>query len=247
MFDIVEFITGLFKKNDRSDTGLKAKERLKLVLISDRATVSPHIMEALREELLEVISRYMTVDAAQVEMGLQRTGNAMALAANIPVISMKRNEGRTSTGRGSAAVRERAERHVRTELKVKTETISAAETSRKAKDRVKSTEISPVKSEKKQETVPEKKPAKVIVKNIDEPEETDEFNEEFESTEIITVSTFSEVSEDEKDSDENEGLQAGEDTADEDDSAKNRNRKRTKRYKERSSSSRRTSRKKTRV
>ncbi len=240
MFDIVEFITGLFKKTDKSDTGLKAKERLKLVLISDRATVSPHIMEALREELLEVISRYMTVDTSSVEMGLQRTGNAMALAANIPVISMKRNEGKAAGKSRATAVKERYEKPVKAEFSVKTETITGTETTRKAKEKVESKEE--VKEVKKPEVAVEKKPAKVIVKHLDEPEENDDFPEEFETDEIISVSTFSEVSEDNdnevEDTDENE---------DGDDSAKNKNKKRAKRYKARSSSSRRTSRKKTRV
>ena len=171
MFDIVEFITSLFKKTDKNDTGLKAKERLKLVLISDRATVSPHIMEALREELLEVISRYMTVDATSVEMGLQRTGNAMALAANIPVISMKRNEGRTVRTTSSTMTK------VNTAPAVKAEKRST--TTEMLKDKIK-----PSSSSKK------KKPADDIV------EDNDDFDENMDSQEIISVSTISEVTDD---------------------------------------------------
>lgn len=95
MFDIVEFISRLFKK-ENAGTQNDAKERLRLVLISDRANVSPHIMESLREELIEVISRYMTIDTGSMEMGLERNGKTMALAANIPVVSLKRNKEKTA-------------------------------------------------------------------------------------------------------------------------------------------------------
>lgn len=172
MFDIVEFITNLFKKNDRIDTGLKAKERLKLVLISDRATVSPHIMEALREELLEVISRYMTVDTASVEMGLQRTGNAMALAANIPVISMKRNEGRIM---GAAAS---------TMTKVKTSPVVKKEGNRTATEAVK---------EKVKPSTPRKDSSEE-----DNITDDDDFDVNMDSQEIISVSTISEITEDDE-------------------------------------------------
>lgn len=96
MFDIMEFINRIFKKNGNNGTGEEAKERLKLVLISDRATVAPHVMESLKEELIQVISRYMTIDTSMMEMGLERKGKEVALAANIPVIGMKRNNRKES-------------------------------------------------------------------------------------------------------------------------------------------------------
>lgn len=176
MFDIVEFITSLFKKNDRNDTGLKAKERLKLVLISDRATVSPHIMEALREELLEVISRYMTVDAASVEMGLQRTGNAMALAANIPVISMKRNEGRA--------------------VRTTSSTITKVQTAPGVKSEKLSTTTEMVKEKIKPSASSKKKPVDNII------EDNDDFDENMDSQEIISVSTISEITENDDNEDD---------------------------------------------
>lgn len=97
MFDIMEFLNRIFKKNgNNGGSGEEAKERLKLVLISDRATVAPHVMESLKEELIQVISRYMTIDTSMMEMGLERKGKEVALAANIPVIGMKRNNRKES-------------------------------------------------------------------------------------------------------------------------------------------------------
>ena len=50
----------MFKKNKAS--GSVAKDRLKLVLVSDRAGCSPEIMEALKNEIIQVISKYMEID-----------------------------------------------------------------------------------------------------------------------------------------------------------------------------------------
>lgn len=96
MFDIIEFITRIFKKEKEDGSQKDAKERLRLVLISDRASVSPHLMESLREELVEVISRYMTIDSNQMVMGLERQGKSMALAATIPVVSIRRKNSKDS-------------------------------------------------------------------------------------------------------------------------------------------------------
>lgn len=93
MFDIVEFITRIFKKDSADSSRVKARERLKLVLVSDRASISPHLMESLKEELIQVISRYMKIDTSHIEMGLERKNGSMALAANIPILDVVRGRG----------------------------------------------------------------------------------------------------------------------------------------------------------
>jgi len=102
MFDIIEFITRLFRKEEKNLTGLMAKERLKFILVSDRAMLSPHLMQCMRDELLEVISRYMVIDNGSVEMGLERKGKAMALAASVPIVSVKRDRKTSKGGNGSS-------------------------------------------------------------------------------------------------------------------------------------------------
>lgn len=67
-----------------------AKERLQLVLVHDRASVSPDILEALKNDLIEVISRYMEIDNGSTEVNLEHDGNSTALVANIPVVRMRR-------------------------------------------------------------------------------------------------------------------------------------------------------------
>jgi len=78
----------LFSRNSSRDT---AKKRLQLVLVHDRADISPALMEELRGELIDVISKYMEIDSNNIEMELDREDGSVALVANIPVLSIKRN------------------------------------------------------------------------------------------------------------------------------------------------------------
>lgn len=86
------YISRLFGRQESSRT---AKERLRLVLVHDRASVSPELLESLKEELIEVISKYMEIDVAEMEVALDRDDDSVALVANIPVRQVKRNVAQT--------------------------------------------------------------------------------------------------------------------------------------------------------
>ncbi|MDF2839699.1 MAG: cell division topological specificity factor MinE [Clostridia bacterium] len=88
----------LFKMFSKSDNSKDiAKERLKLVLVHDRANVSPQFLEMIKGEILRVISDYMEIDEAGLEIKLTRTKRDVddtsvpALVANIPIRKMKDN------------------------------------------------------------------------------------------------------------------------------------------------------------
>ncbi|MHB9144088.1 MAG: cell division topological specificity factor MinE [Symbiobacteriia bacterium] len=68
-----------------------AKERLRLVLVHDRANVSPQFLEMLKNELIRVISEYMEIDDRTMDVNLTTSENSVALVASIPVRRMKRN------------------------------------------------------------------------------------------------------------------------------------------------------------
>lgn len=68
-----------------------AKERLRLVLVHDRANVSPQFLEMLKNELIRVISEYMEIDDRMMDVNLTTAENSVALVASIPVRRMKRN------------------------------------------------------------------------------------------------------------------------------------------------------------
>lgn len=82
----------LFKKKNSGDI---AKDRLKLVLISDRANCSPDVMEMIKNDIIQVISKYMEIDAEGLDIQITQTesegnnGNVPALFANIPIKDMK--------------------------------------------------------------------------------------------------------------------------------------------------------------
>ncbi len=67
-----------------------AKERLRLVLIHDRASISPQILDALRGDLIATISKYMDIDEKGIEVNLDRNDHSVALLANIPIKRVKR-------------------------------------------------------------------------------------------------------------------------------------------------------------
>lgn len=62
-------IMDLFKKKS---SGNVAKDRLKLVLVSDRANCSSEMMEMMKRDIIEVISRYMDIDAEALDVKSQR-------------------------------------------------------------------------------------------------------------------------------------------------------------------------------
>jgi cell division topological specificity factor len=68
-----------------------AKERLRLVLVHDRASISPQMLNNLKEDLIKVISNYMEIDESALEVNLSQDDREVALVANIPVVRMKRD------------------------------------------------------------------------------------------------------------------------------------------------------------
>jgi cell division topological specificity factor len=69
-----------------------ACNRLKLVLMHDRTKLDPSTLERMRDELVEVISRYVEIDQELLDLNLASEGNSIALVASIPVIRAKQIE-----------------------------------------------------------------------------------------------------------------------------------------------------------
>ncbi|ABR32686.1 MULTISPECIES: cell division topological specificity factor MinE [Clostridium] len=86
---------GFFKSLNSKPTPKEvAKDRLKLILIHDRGEIAPDIIEKIREEILEVISKYIDIQVEDVEISVNKNGdeegeNTSALIANIPIKSIK--------------------------------------------------------------------------------------------------------------------------------------------------------------
>jgi cell division topological specificity factor len=90
MFDLRKFFSKQPKSSD------VAKDRLKLVLVHDRANCSPELLEMIREEILEVLAKYVNIDSSKLDIRISNHEKDFegkpALIANIPITSMKRGE-----------------------------------------------------------------------------------------------------------------------------------------------------------
>ena len=88
MFDLKNFFS---KKPTSKDV---ARDRLKLVLVHDRANCSPELLEMIRGEILEVLLKYVNVDSSKLDIRISKHEKDFegkpALIANIPITSMKR-------------------------------------------------------------------------------------------------------------------------------------------------------------
>lgn len=84
---MIEFFKKLFGQSGSSST---AKERLRLVLMSDHLALAPEIMDRMKHDLIEVISRYVEVDRDKVEVSFEREDRALAMLANIPIVNINR-------------------------------------------------------------------------------------------------------------------------------------------------------------
>jgi cell division topological specificity factor len=72
----------------RKRSASSAKERLQLVLVHDRTDLTPTQLEALKDDLLKAISRYIEIDADAVQIGVERDGRSQRLVADIPLKSV---------------------------------------------------------------------------------------------------------------------------------------------------------------
>lgn len=82
-------IAGGKKKSAQS-----AKERLQLVLIHDRTDLTPVQLEALKDDLIEVISQYIEIDPEAVRIDIAREGRSQRLIADIPLRNASRRRTR---------------------------------------------------------------------------------------------------------------------------------------------------------
>ena len=86
---------GLLDFFKKKGTGSIAKDRLKLVLVSDRAGCSLEIMEQIKNDIIAVISKYIEIDQDGLDIKITQTeseahnGSVPALFANIPIKDMK--------------------------------------------------------------------------------------------------------------------------------------------------------------
>ena len=80
-------ITNLFKKENSKDD---AKNRLKLVLIQDRAMLPSGVLEDMKDDILKVLSKYVEIESSKLNIDVcpyDEDPRKIALVANIPIVS----------------------------------------------------------------------------------------------------------------------------------------------------------------
>jgi cell division topological specificity factor len=81
------------RRDKPAASGDVAKERLRLVLAHDRTSISPALLDTLKDEIISVISRHISIDAADVEVIVSQNAREFRLVADIPLTGRHKQGG----------------------------------------------------------------------------------------------------------------------------------------------------------
>lgn len=94
--DIYNSVAKFFRQQDEAVCGDASKSvatnRLKLVLMQDRTNLTPKVLEQMRSELIDLLSKYLEMDKNMLELNFEQDGEQVALMLSIPVIRAKDEE-----------------------------------------------------------------------------------------------------------------------------------------------------------
>ena len=94
--DIYNTVAKFFRQSDEPVIGEASKavaaNRLKLVLMQDRTNLTPKVLEQMRGEMIELLSKYLEMDKEMLELNFEQEGDQVALMLSIPVIRAKDEE-----------------------------------------------------------------------------------------------------------------------------------------------------------
>ena len=88
---IVGFFSNVEQK-EADESKNVARNRLKLVLMQDRTTLNPYLLERMRGELIDLLSKYVEMDKEALDLNFENDGESVALMLSIPVIRAKEEE-----------------------------------------------------------------------------------------------------------------------------------------------------------
>lgn len=85
MLPLFERLLG--KRDDSAKT--IAKDRLRAIILLDRADIPAPILEAMRKDIFAVMSRYVEINESELDVNLEKEDDMVALVANIPIRRLK--------------------------------------------------------------------------------------------------------------------------------------------------------------
>jgi cell division topological specificity factor len=87
---MIDFLSRFFRREEASKT--LAKERLRLILMSDRVSLAPDIFDAMKGEMLAVLRRYLEIDERGMDVHFENAERQFALLATIPVREVRTHD-----------------------------------------------------------------------------------------------------------------------------------------------------------
>ena len=86
-------VLGFLRQTDKEENAKDiACNRFRVVLMQDRTNLTPELMERMRKELIELLSKYVEMDKEALELNLEQDGDQMALMLSIPVLRARNEE-----------------------------------------------------------------------------------------------------------------------------------------------------------
>ena len=180
MFDNIINFFKKFSKETRKESKDMAKERLHLVLMQDRANVSADFLEMMKQEIIEVIKKYIDVDENSIDVKLTNkvnsdgTTGAPALYANIPIVSLKDETKKININRN------KENKEANKEEEVKAEVSEKVESNEEQKEEVKETIETNIENEG---TTQVETAEEIVAEEVEN--ETTEISEEVKEKEVI--------------------------------------------------------------
>ncbi len=86
---IIELLEKIFPTMTDRNSRSEVKNRLKLVLAHDRSDLTPQMIDSMRQEILEVVSKYVELDSEAMDFALENNSRVTALVANLPIRRIK--------------------------------------------------------------------------------------------------------------------------------------------------------------
>jgi cell division topological specificity factor len=79
----------LFRKG-RTSSRETAKERLRFILINDRARIPPQMLNMIKDELIQVLSKHLEIDVANIDITISRGNDRNKLIADITILGLRK-------------------------------------------------------------------------------------------------------------------------------------------------------------